>query len=339
MNTLRETGEQLIPAIAYGDAAGLPVETWSAEKIEHEFGWLNRLVCTDYNPYFAGSHEPGTWSDDTQLTIAVAEALIAAGGFDLNAQAEAHVRAYYEAPKTETKRGMQPRGWGGSTVNSVKRLINGVSPQHSGEQDGSGNGVLMKMAPLAYWHAVQEVEADERYTQYDQLTGLTHDSDVARLTTRLHGDVLDYLIRAGQDESQLVENFAEFVQERAAYHQTVITSLGKTVSDALVFLDNKELLYNPDKILAETDRKGFFAPQTLALAYGAFLHLSGDFHQTVYEAVNLGGDTDSIGSIAASMVVCIEAGRSVLPEDAGLLLERERLSTISTRLAKAALST
>ena len=46
------TGSKLIPAVAYGDAAGLPVETLSAQKIEYDYGYINQIVSPPLNPFY-----------------------------------------------------------------------------------------------------------------------------------------------------------------------------------------------------------------------------------------------------------------------------------------------
>jgi ADP-ribosylglycohydrolase len=95
---LRQTGEILIPAIAYGDAAGLPVETKTARYIAENYGRISQLLPPVDNPFFRGQFEAGTWSDDTQLSLAVSEALIMADGFDLDAQAETHIAEFERTP-------------------------------------------------------------------------------------------------------------------------------------------------------------------------------------------------------------------------------------------------
>jgi ADP-ribosylglycohydrolase len=46
MQNLQKTGDMMLEATAYGDAAGLPVETWTAKDIQAKYGWLDRLVST-----------------------------------------------------------------------------------------------------------------------------------------------------------------------------------------------------------------------------------------------------------------------------------------------------
>ena len=106
-------------------------------------------------------------------------------------------------------------------------------------------------------------------------------------------------------------------------------------------------VYNPcqtDEELAEryaagklgTDY-GFYAPETLAIAYDIFLGAGGDMQAAVYRAVNLGGDSDSTASIVAAMIACQSGGTYKEPPDMESVQGVEQLRTVSTQLAEAAL--
>ena len=317
---------EVLPAIAYGDAAGLPVEGKPAEHIHERYGRIAKLQAPSDHPFFPGSAR-GTVSDDTQLSLAVARSLIN-NGFSLESLADEHVAAYRQAPRIAEG---VPRGWGGSTVKAVERMISGVSPRESGEKGKAGNGVVMKMAPLVVWQVLGEVDKRTRRGQYDLLTNMTHNSEIARICTRLHGEVLSALLE-GRTVSEAADRFIQTL----------------AVND---FSKESELLYravyNPcqtDEELAEryaagksgTDY-GFYVPETLAMAYDIFLGAGGDMQAAVYRAVNLGGDSDSTASIVAAMIACQSGGVYKEPPDMESVQGIEQLRTVSTQLAEAAL--
>jgi ADP-ribosyl-[dinitrogen reductase] hydrolase len=332
-NILRRQGAVLIPAIAYGDAAGLPVETRTAEYISEHHGVINELLPTKENPFFGSEDNLGIWSDDTQLSLAVTKALIKANGFNLDAMAEAHLEAYDNTPEI-TRDGKQvKRGWGGSTTDSMERLRNGMSPDVSGSPGGTGNGVLMKIAPLAYMNAVRRTPLREIFSNYDTLTNMTHDSVVARMTTRIHGDVLSYLLRDEYDKRK----FMNVLEGSIALHEFETRQFGGfPLGYMRSQIDYLHGTVNTDTILAETDKKGFYAPQTLAMAYGAFIAHEGHFTPSVYEAVNLGGDTDSIASIVASMSAFKTKEPLRMPIDYQNLDRLDELKKMSRKLAATA---
>lgn len=323
-------GEVLLPAIAYGDAAGLPVETRSAEYIASHYGSISGLIGTSENPFFKSSPEPGYWSDDTQLSLAVAQGLMDADGFDLRAQAHRHIAAYDQTPEVERNGRIIKRGWGGSTVDAMERLKAGADPTESGAKDGAGNGVLMKMAPLVYWQVARETTDPIRYEQYDQLTTMTHDSDVARMSTRIHGDMLWYLLSQPFEK----EAFAEITLDALRRHGALSRVDFRELEDSFAYLSGN---VTQAEILAHTDKKGFYAPQTLAMAYGAFLAHEGEFAPSVYEAVNLGGDTDSTASIAAAMSAFATREMVRMPVDHQLIDQLQMLKRVSKEFAVHAL--
>ncbi len=344
MANLVKSGELLLETIAYGDAAGLPVETLSALEIKFRYGWLNKLINVAENPFFIGEFGPGTWSDDTQLSLAVAEGLIEADGFDLEVQARHFMQAYRETPWVTFMGKTIPRGWGGSTTRSAQRLLEGVPASNSGESGvneqgeamGTGNGVIMKMAPLVLWQLLRGTEDAERYEQYDALTMMTHAHPIAQWASRLHGDMLQYLLLEDPNKILPTSAVASYILEVSRQHEASL-GLSNEGTQSLAFLRNFDLRGYPERTLHFTDGKGFFVPQTLAMAYSVFLNGSKDMHEVVYQAVNLGGDTDSIASIVATMLNFYKKGDIILPDDAAFLQERERLQQVSRILTRTAL--
>lgn len=322
------TGNTLLPAVAYGDAAGLPVETLSAQKIEDDYGYIDRLVSPALNPFYEGA-PIGSWSDDTQLSLAMAKALIKNGGFDIGAVAQEHIEELERTPLVQVGKGEPvPRGWGHSTAESIQKLIAGTSPDKSGKKDGAGNGIVMKMSPLALLHIGQNTPDEQRWEEYDQLTTMTHDSDEARVCSRVHGDVLKYLFENGS------EGLAEYVQGQVLFHEKELGAT-KDTSKALAFL-SKINEFDRITILENTDGKGFWVPQTLAMAYATYIENAPNFHKTVFAAVNLGGDTDSNASIVATMLNFSSHGVD-LPQDSKDLDSLNTLHEVSSQLAQAAI--
>ncbi|MCA9309139.1 ADP-ribosylglycohydrolase family protein [Candidatus Saccharibacteria bacterium] len=327
---LQHIGEQLLPVIAYGDAAGLPVETRSAEEIADLYGYVDSLLLTDDNPYFSGVYEPGMWSDDTQLSMAIIRGLIRAHDFSLEMIADEHVREYKDTPTVMRKGRLRRRGWGKGTEESIHRVMSGMSPYKSGSPISTGNGVIMKLAPLAYWQYAQGVEDRVRHDQYDQLTSMTHDTDIARICTRVHGDALCRTLDTGS-----VFELGDFVLSRALDHEEVFGGANTDTSDALSYLANSEP--SREDILEKTDAKGFYVPQTLAMVYGNVIVNTGNFANVVYGAVNLGGDTDSIASVSGAIELFAQS-EVALPDDAELLVNLSELQQLSRRFSLLAIN-
>lgn len=328
MRNLRRIGEDLLPAIAYGDAAGLPVETKSHAEIASKFGTIHELLPIKENPYFADELGAGTWSDDTQLSLAVTHALVESE-FDMKAIADEHAIAYHQTPWVHKADGRQvKRGWGGSTTKAVERYMEGAPTMECGVEDAAGNGVIMKLAPLAYWLIAHDTPERDAYAMLDRFTSFTHDSTVARVATRVHYDVLQHLSPNGRTMKRL----GRFAHDRALLHEAFTREDSHTTSRSLQYLMALQPI-DTSLILEHTDGKGFFVPQTLAMAYGAFLARGGMFTESVYEVVNLGGDTDSTASIVAAMSVFKWSGISQRPADFASVQDHGYLTEVSRELA------
>lgn len=343
MKTPEVNIEQLFETVAYGDALGLPVETLTHAQITEQYGRVEVLQPVSAHAFFQGIFEEGMWSDDTQLTLVVAEALMKGGGFDMTAQAEGHIESFHQTPKTTYKGKTYPRGWGGSTTRSVGRLIRGVSPDASGESEGqdkkmgNGNGVLMKIAPLAAW-TLHNTENGEVHPYVEQLTRMTHDTDTAVAASQVHVDILRALpgLREGFRPGDFVDAMHDAFKTHKDEYPEGITEVVKALN--YLYSHPKP---TPEIVLGRTDAAGFYAPQTLAMAYGAFL-MDQSFPEVAINAVNLGGDTDSIASIAGSMALFLH-GEVELPEDAkalmwegenGIILNRQHLIDIGKQFAR-----
>lgn len=325
---LRRIGEDLLPAIAYGDAAGLPVETKSHAAIVEQHGTITELLPVNENPFFVGDFDTGTWSDDTQLSLAVALALVEGGEFDMRAIANEHAIAYHQTPQITKPTGQKiKRGWGGSTTKAVERYMAGTPIEECGVVDAAGNGVVMKMAPLAYWLIAHETPEREAYQILDSFTTFTHDSPVARVATRVHYDVLRHL----ESSVRVLARLGGFAHTRALLHEQFTKDQSAHVSDSLAYLNSTRRV-DTQSILTNTDGKGFYVPQTLAMAYGSFLAQDGRLTPSVYEAVNLGGDTDSTASIVAAMSVFKWGGMIEYPRDLDKVAELDYLRMTSHRL-------
>lgn len=331
---IQKVGERLLPSIAYGDAMGLPTETKSADEIRVLYGHIDRLVPPQFNPYYPGEFPAGTTSDDTQLSVVVAEALMEAGGFDIDAQAAGHLKVYQQTPRVLNHKGeWGVRGWGGSTTASMERLAAGVSPSNSGEKEGAGNGVLMKLSPLVYWQVARGVDQEQRRREYDQLTTMTHDSAIARACTRLHGEVLHYLLRNPLGEMSVFREHGLEVlaDEHQADPKGRIDRTLRFPTSSLTQLVGRYAYGQP------SGHYGFFVPNTVAMAYDVFVAAGGEYQRAVEYAVNLGGDTDSIASIVATMCNARAAGEFVAPTDFEKVSGFSRLSKLSTEFARLAL--
>ncbi len=185
---------------AIGDALGMPVETWTPERIRevHPKG-VNYYVSPVDHKWFSCETPTGTITDDTQLTLAVAEGMIEGhakfvetGDFEhyLDAIAIQHALAMKESV----------HGWGKTTIEAVRRLTNGVHWNESGKTTesmrGTGNGVPMKCSPMAAWCLTPVGRENLKKLQFNQFlvdfSAITHFTKVSAFATIFHTTLLTW---------------------------------------------------------------------------------------------------------------------------------------------------
>lgn len=294
-------GSNILPIVSYADRKGLPFETMSRDTISERFGRVAVGTYTD---------EMGKKvSDDTDQTSLMMDAFMEVDGYNLGVLAKHHVIGHKKTPQIERRPGQYvAECWGTSTDTACKRLARGVPPTASGVLNAAGNGIVMKMSPQVFFEEARGAPGDVQRAHLDELTAMTHDSEMARLTTRLHGDVLRYLMNNEYNRMTFLD----------VVDNSLSSMVGKTkeeLSGILRFLFSDKI--DSDTILSSTDRRGFYVPHTLAMAYGAVLATdnSGRLDDTVYEAINLGGDTDTIAVVAATTKLFGLKDKLVMPVD------------------------
>lgn len=265
----------LILGVAVGDALGVPVE----------FKKRGTFYVTDMQGYGTHDQPSGTWSDDTSLTLALADGLLP-DEVNLEGIAYRFTDWYDDAAYT-------PHGKvfdvGNATAEAIKRLKKGVAPEKAGgtgERD-NGNGSLMRIAPLTfYMYGIREAEA--RFRIVRDVSSLTHAHEWSVAACYIYVEMLNKL-RMGRKKkaayAELREDFARGVPFISK------ATLGKFV----------RILENDISTLPEEEiRSSGFVVDTLEAAFWCFM-TTDNYKDAVLKAVNLGDDTDTTGAITGAL--------------------------------------
>jgi ADP-ribosylglycohydrolase len=295
--------------IGIGDGIGCPVETFSRGRIAAEYGRITRYLEPKGHKWFNGQ-PAGAITDDTQLSLAVAEAMIESP-LNMDAQAKYHV----EALKFGTK------GWGRSTKDSVRRLANGCHWSKSGSESGVGNGVAMKVAPLGLYflpiitrdRGAYDVEVNKFLSFVSDLSLMTHRTSMAVSSGLAMATAVLSCFARNPGQLNIDSSLAMVVQASKTGEQVLPETLGEDrLTERLKLLANHKE-YDTDKMIAEFGGGSCYVYNSLPFALMHF-YKNPETIDCLYDVISAGGDTDSNGSMVGALLGAYH-GESIFPTE------------------------
>lgn len=333
MNNFRERVVAAFLGTAIGDALGAPIEgiSWKKRK---EIGRVENYITNGEHPWNA-QLQRGQWTDDTQLTLVVAESLIAnSGRINMDDMAARHVAALTEA----REKGWD---WGRTTTLAVERLATGVhwneSGKNLGEKCGAGNGIAMKMVPIA---ALLSAKCRIGFWTYEDvffLAAMTHATGAGIAAGFAQVEALRICFKSRCGNSLSVRTFSHRLSTMALSGYDFATRLGFPSADfqSLRFrLDvciPRSDTFNCESIARVFGIQGFHAADSLPATLAFFLRNPHSI-RTLYDVVNAGGDADSNGAMVGALLGA-HNGMGIFPQYlVDGLWQRERIVDTANQL-------
>ena len=257
--------------LAIGDALGKPTEFLSLAEIKTRYGKQGITELPD----------PALYTDDTQMSIAIAEALIRAGDQDIETlmQEVRHEFIKWSHPPDNN------RAPGQTCLAGVANMESGTHWQESGSKDSKGCGSAMRAAPIGYLYQNDPA----RLKEVARASGIcTHGhpaADAACIGAA-------YLVKLALDRTPPEKIITELLAFTAGISEEFDEAILK-VEKCLDWEDEEKAL----SYLGE----GWVGEEAVALSLYCFLRYPDDYEKTVMRGANTNGDSDSIACIAGSI--------------------------------------
>jgi poly(ADP-ribose) glycohydrolase ARH3 len=258
-----------------GDALGMPAEGMSRADLRSRFGVLRDLE--------GGRLPRGSYTDDTQMTVALAESLLRRRKFDGPDLARTFEAAY--EPR---------RGYGPGTRKAIEMIRMGIGWEEVGpnvfEGGSFGNGAATRVAPvgLLYHEDPERCGLAAR-----DAARVTHSHELGMEGANLQAQAVAMAARlAGRSLSPV--GFLKAVGDHVKMHGGPFR--GKlTVAERLL-----EGNATPEQVIADLGH-GVAAIDSVPTAIYAFARHAFSFEEAVVYAVNLGGDADTLGAMTGAI--------------------------------------
>ena len=272
-----------ILGLAVADSLGVPVEFRSRLELKSD-------PVVDMRGYGTYNQPEGTWSDDTSMTLCVADSL--AHGLDFADMMERFRRWAKEGKYTPFG---QAFDIGGATSRAVSRYCDGMEPLCCGgckEQD-CGNGSLMRALPVAFYLYAKygaEISSEVCMDIVHQASSLTHSHPRCHIACGIYTNAAVRLI-AGCSLSDAIRQGTEqaaVYYARSAAHKEELCCFKRLMDEGFVSLTEDNI------------KSGGYVVDTLEAAFWCLL-TTASYSECVLKAVNLGEDTDTVAAVAGGL--------------------------------------
>lgn len=254
----------MLKAGAYGDIFGSITEGLTAEQIKQKFG--------NYVPF----PQNGRYTDDTEMTIALAEYLLENDIIDRD-----NVHRKYADKMTD-------RGYSSSTRKILTSIKDGNFPEPG---NSIHNGAVMRISPLSFLYLNDE----ELIWACKELLYYTHLSEEAVYSAFVHCRTLQ-MLRSGNAHNMV--KLYNSILNNSKYCNALFTKLN-LVKMCLLMKDDVNIT---EELTGNKDSFQIRAIDCLACSYYIFFRYNHQPELAVYKAVTMGGDTDTIAKIVGEML-------------------------------------
>lgn len=310
MRSFSEIAKAVIIGHAVGDALGVPVEF--KKRVE-----LDKNPVTDMMGFGTYQVPEGSWSDDTSMVLCTLDVL-KSGNIDYDKIMQNFSKWYFDAEFTPT----------GVTFDAgmtcVYAIYNHYMSKKPYDQCGlfdelsNGNGSLMRVHPVTLYLYSKQMSLKEKINVIHTVSALTHAHERSKIGCGIYSFVLWELIENPCKESVFIglekaKKFYENSPEISHYSELFDKSLASK---------------NRDKI----ESSGYVVSSLVASIW--CLLNSTSYNDCVLLAVNLGGDTDTIASIAGSLAGALYGYEAIDKYWLDTLISRKEIENLCDEVYK-----
>ena len=279
--------------VAIGDTLGHPFEGKLRTKIYSYFKDFNEFI-QEYRDIFK------TYTDDTQLTIHTAKAIIQGNGFNTYNFIQEYVR-WLDDP---------PIGPGYGCISSIRKLKYGV-PWKEAASNSGGNGTVMRIAPIGLFYS-------------QDLKGLKTTAIKSSIITHSHPAASAGAVVIARAIAYLIDKSPETGFSKDKLFEVMISSISGSQED--IWEEFIKILYKlKDNLdmpieagLIKFSQAGVKSPyfieeylgqafvhpyaiSTVICSLFIFLNRLSSFEDCIFELATAGGDSDTAGAIGGSL--------------------------------------
>ena len=302
-----------ILGLIVGDALGVPVEFKSRE-------YLKQKPLTDMIGFGTYNQPAGTWSDDSSLTLCLAEELTK--GLNIQEIGNSFVKWFFENHWT-------PHGVvfdvGNTTRKAIYRIKNGEKAEIAGDWDenSNGNGSLMRILPLLF--EVQYIRnKKEKFELIKKVSSITHGHIRSCLACYYY---IEFASFVSSEVKYPLKNAYKFANNSL---KNLIEELEINPKEVRLF--DRILDENIQELKEKDIQSSGYVLHTLEASIWCLLTTS-SYKEAVLKAVNLGGDTDTTGAVVGGLAGLFYGLKSIPENWLNKIARKDDIEELINRLS------
>ncbi len=276
-----------IVGVIIGDALGSPAQFRRRQYFE-ERPITKMEACSIFDT------PPGSWTDDSSLTLATLDSLITSKGYNINHIAERFVSWLNKGEYTPFGRAYDI---GSGCKSGIEKYNITKDPYTSGSDDqmNNGNGSLMRIMPICIYSYLMNTcdkwTTDECLKVIHDTSGITHRHLRAQMACGFYFFMIKHILN-DRDNKSLKVCMQEGIKEGYEYYSRNDSDISER--EFFKRIIDVERLSGIDPYAIKSS--GYVIDTIEAVVWSIIT--TSTYKECELKAVNLGGDADTVGAIA-----------------------------------------
>jgi len=302
---------------AVGDAMGIPYENLTLEQIAEIQMSLNKneslfVNAAGRNPYIPKAWPTGRWGDATQLSLAIMNAIakhLSDDGTEkkklslIDSIVDEHVKEWWDCTD----------GWGNGTKSAIERIAQGSYSYANSGGPSTGNGVIMKLTPVAFFFHVCKINVDDELVE--KICRMTHTSPVTIATAFIYTYLCMFIFENDLPSTHVEKKaFLRYAHQLSLKYESKYNLV--TQKDLLSIRVNRYLEKIDeinDELLLDVSHGGpLICVYTLSMVIGLIVAKRVTFG-TLEKALQMGGDTNIVAAMIGALLGATQGEQSIDP--------------------------
>ena len=311
--------------LATGDAMGMAGLSSFQRTVEIHGAELTTFISPSNDPAIDPVHyllPRGTVTDDTFGAVAIVDAIINRGEISLDTFVESNISWVTYADALSYGFGRDRGLAGPSTSAAIKKLRSGVSPYETGK-NGTTNGSAARVPPIGFLFP-GDLDATVDAAELSCIP--THNTNVAISATAAVACAIS-VIAAGETSIDAILDAAKRGAEMGKTRGNIVysPSVAKRIDLAVRLASSAKDKRRASQDIYDLIGSDLAAYEVVPASFGAFALGKGDPVDTILAAINICGDSDTLGAIAGALIGALRGFKAFPPEYEHVIEEANNL--------------